>query len=610
MRIAFYAPLKSPDHPKPSGDRQMARALIKALEMAGHNVRIVSHQRSFSKTPHTPEQIKSIQRNKKPLEKQLQQWGAQLWFSYHPYYKAPDFLGLDICETLNIPLVTAEASWAKKRDAGEWQNSQNYVTRLIQKSMVNFYFTDRDRKGLTEITDNDRLVYLPPFINVTSNDVQSPKPDSTVISFVTMGMMRGGVKSQSYKFLADSLSQLNNPTWQLTIIGDGAHRHEVEDFFKPLPQDIIHWLGELEPQNVRKVLHQHDVFLWPGFGEAYGLGFLEAQSCGLPVIALNTHGVPWVVNNGETGLLTDPKSPEDYVAAIEKLQQDNDLRHTLGQQAKEFVLKQRSLESAGALIDKTLSDFPDDIWAPLAQELEIWASEGQTARLWLRDDDAVEVTPALVRFADLCARFKVPYTLAVIPYFVDDTLAQWVRDKPLCTIAVHGYSHTNHALAGEKKCELGLHRGNKLTLDELAMGRTKLEAMFGDKLALLLVPPWNRIDADLIPHLAGLDFRGLSTYGWPKHQDNNDLKRLNTHVDIIDWKGNRGGLPSRDIVHDLVQALQKSRSFGYDIPPAIGILTHHLVHDEQAWKFLDDLMSFCAGNEQIIWQSVIEVADF
>ena len=46
MRIAFYAPLKPPDHPVTSGDRAMARALIAALKLAGHEVTIASRFRS------------------------------------------------------------------------------------------------------------------------------------------------------------------------------------------------------------------------------------------------------------------------------------------------------------------------------------------------------------------------------------------------------------------------------------------------------------------------------------------------------------------------------------------------------------------------------------
>src|SRR3546814_5822148 len=46
MRIAFYAPLKPPTHPNPSGDRQMARMLVQALRHAGHEVHLASRFRS------------------------------------------------------------------------------------------------------------------------------------------------------------------------------------------------------------------------------------------------------------------------------------------------------------------------------------------------------------------------------------------------------------------------------------------------------------------------------------------------------------------------------------------------------------------------------------
>jgi len=51
MKIAFYAPLKSPDHPVPSGDRLMARMLIAALRIGGHEVAIASDLRSFMAKP-------------------------------------------------------------------------------------------------------------------------------------------------------------------------------------------------------------------------------------------------------------------------------------------------------------------------------------------------------------------------------------------------------------------------------------------------------------------------------------------------------------------------------------------------------------------------------
>ena len=47
MRIAFYAPLKSPDHPVPSGDRRVAQLFFAALRVAGHDAFLASRFRSY-----------------------------------------------------------------------------------------------------------------------------------------------------------------------------------------------------------------------------------------------------------------------------------------------------------------------------------------------------------------------------------------------------------------------------------------------------------------------------------------------------------------------------------------------------------------------------------
>ena len=47
MKLAFYAPMKAPDHPIPSGDRAMARGILAALEKAGHESVVASDLRLF-----------------------------------------------------------------------------------------------------------------------------------------------------------------------------------------------------------------------------------------------------------------------------------------------------------------------------------------------------------------------------------------------------------------------------------------------------------------------------------------------------------------------------------------------------------------------------------
>ncbi|MGQ7530550.1 glycosyltransferase, partial [Streptococcus suis] len=59
-------------------------------------------------------------------------------------------------------------------------------------------------------------------------------------------------------------------------------------------------------------LAEHDLFVWPGVREAYGLVYLEAQAVGLPIVAFDSGGVSATVRRGETALLL----PEDDEAGL------------------------------------------------------------------------------------------------------------------------------------------------------------------------------------------------------------------------------------------------------------------------------------------------------
>jgi hypothetical protein len=75
---------------------------------------------------------------------------------------------------------------------------------------------------------------------------------------------------------------------------------------------------------------------------------------------------------------------------------------------------------------------------------------------------------------------------------------------------------------------------------------------------------------------------------------------LNTHVDIMNWHGVRGGRPHVELIAELVGELRAR--FDDDAEP-IGILTHHLVHDATAWDFLAQLLKSTADHPAIAWKS-------
>ena len=232
----------------------------------------------------------------------------------------------------------------------------------------------------------------------------------------------------------------------------------------------------------------------------------------------------------------------------------------------------------------------------LLETLDDFASKNSVADLWLRDDDATQPSPALDRLLDLSAHYAVPMTLAVIPEPTGDALAKRLEITSGIHVAVHGWAHRNHAMPEEKKRELGLHRPLETVLDELKSGLTKLQSLHGPRFVPMLVPPWNRIDQAVIEHLPKAGYRVLSVYGPEKPEA---LPLLNTHVDVIDWRGTRGGKNHDLLFAETAERLRQADGTG----GMTGILTHHLDHDESVWTFLQALFDLTANHPACRWRS-------
>lgn len=360
MRIAFHTPLNRFSDGGISGDRRMARQLVAALEALGHEVAPVEAPRSYQRTA-DPEAFARSQSEVSALrEKLIGAWrrsapAPELWFTYHNYYRAPDLLGPEIARRLAIPYVVAEASDARRRAEGEWAAQTALVRRGLAEADLHLHFTERDRQGLEPwCGEHTTLLGLPPFV---AFDGEPPRRErgTTVPRLVTIAMMRAGAKLASYLALARILGRLRDRPWTLGIIGDGGQRGEIEQAFAGFEPGRIEWLGALTHDGAMAALSGRDVFVWPGMGEAYGLVYLEAQAVGLPVVAFDSGGVSATVKPGETGLLTKEGDEAGFAAALAGLLDDPGRRQTMGAAARRFVLEERSLGRAAAILARALA---------------------------------------------------------------------------------------------------------------------------------------------------------------------------------------------------------------------------------------------------------------
>ena len=248
--------------------------------------------------------------------------------------------------------------------------------------------------------------------------------------------------------------------------------------------------------------------------------------------------------------------------------------------------------------------------AALLEVLARYQDTGQVATLWWRDDDAAAASAALDRLLEFSIRHEVALALAVVPAKVQERLGAIVEMAPAVTVLQHGYAHQNYASATEKKIELGPQRPAQVIIGELATGRLRLESLFGARALPVLVPPWNRLAPFLLPVLPELGYRGLSQFG-PRARVTpvQHLRQVNCHVDPIDWRGGTGIVGAAAAAEMLAGHLSLRLQAG-DSPAGsepTGLMTHHAVHDEGMWQFLDRLLALTRGHKAVRWMDAREV---
>ncbi|KQT86137.1 polysaccharide deacetylase family protein [Aurantimonas sp. Leaf443] len=215
--------------------------------------------------------------------------------------------------------------------------------------------------------------------------------------------------------------------------------------------------------------------------------------------------------------------------------------------------------------------------------------------VWWRDDDARVATPALARLLALRARFDVPSSLAAIPQGSGSSLVGCLPADGSVRLLLHGFAHLNHAPEGEKRAEFGDHRPVETMLGEVRAGLERLDDLAGEHLLPVFVPPWNRIGAGICERLAEAGIAALSTFREkraPAHP------RLDTHLDLMDWRAMRG-LPVEEADARLAMLVEARLGDDWETAEPIGLLTHHLQHDEAAWALTEALLAFLVRQERV-----------
>ncbi len=352
-QVAFYAPMKSPSHPVPSGDRTMARAVLKALQYGGMPGHLVSTLQIRDKAGDPAVQARLFARAEAEADRLISEgrranWRA--WVTYHSYYKAPDLLGPKVSAALHIPYLQIEATRAHKRLLGPWAAFAEAAEAASDAAAVIFHLTERDSKALRAYAPpHQRILQLRPFLAREDLPPQGLRSGP----MLSVGMLRYGDKFASYELIADTLALLDSDSWRLIVAGDGPALGAVASMMQGFGDKVM-LRGSLDAIEMQAAYQNASLLFWPGVNEAFGMSYLEAQAAGLPVVAQDRAGVRDVLAPGSY------PAPSCGAAAlareIDRLLGDPTTREAEGDAARAHVARHHLLPAASARLCGTIAE--------------------------------------------------------------------------------------------------------------------------------------------------------------------------------------------------------------------------------------------------------------
>jgi phosphatidylinositol alpha-1,6-mannosyltransferase len=233
-------------------------------------------------------------------------------------------------EELGFASTSTELSWLARQVYGRATaviaNSMNSRNLLVQEwgvasSKVHVVYPGVDVARFT------------PTIDARETRAKVAGPED--ILYVSIGRLQRR-KGQDAVLRALARVRRAVPQARYAIVGDGPYRAELETLAAALDvADIVTFVGAASEAELPCWYKAADIFIMPNRCdgvdfEGFGIVFLEAAACGLPVIAGRSGGAPEAVVDGTTGTLVDGDDVEDVARAMISLALDADRRLSMG----------------------------------------------------------------------------------------------------------------------------------------------------------------------------------------------------------------------------------------------------------------------------------------
>jgi glycosyltransferase involved in cell wall biosynthesis len=184
-----------------------------------------------------------------------------------------------------------------------------------------------------------KLINFPYFINLNWARLETVKRPNKELVFLCSGRLHN--EHKGYDMVLMALAQWTSARsslepWALRFIGTGPDRESLETLARELGIDAhVHFLGWLEPEDVRRQMLDADVFLHPARYEPYGVALIEAMAAGMVIVASTATGAALDrIVHSKNGMLHEPDDIQGLALCIREVAGEVVRREALGREAK------------------------------------------------------------------------------------------------------------------------------------------------------------------------------------------------------------------------------------------------------------------------------------
>ena len=213
--------------------------------------------------------------------------------------------------------------WVEKRFLSHL--SAAIVDTEYVKSRVNQY----------PIRRKPEMHVIPQGIDKAFFSLKCSKDSRMILSVGAIGERKGHL----FTLKAFELAKDKGMDAQLVIAGTIANKHYLERLQNAIDQSKykiqMSLYTDITDEALKKLYEKAHLFVLHSEEESQGIVFAEAMATGLPIVATQVGGIPWIVENGRNGLLSDYGDVETFAENIQKLMSDTSLWQSMSDASSE-----------------------------------------------------------------------------------------------------------------------------------------------------------------------------------------------------------------------------------------------------------------------------------